>query len=89
MINITMKSNSLLIKKPLISEKATELTTLNKYVFLVSPHTPKPEVKKAIESIYKVHVVKMNILNNITKDKKIRKAIVTLKEGEKIDIVPH
>ncbi len=84
-----MKSNSLLVKKPLISEKATVLTAFNKYVFSVLPHTTKQEVKKAIESIYKVHVVKMNVLNNVKKDKKIRKAIVTLKEGEKIDIVPH
>lgn len=84
-----MKSNSLLIKKPLISEKATVLAALNKYVFLVLPHTAKPEIKKAVESIYKVHVLKMNVLNNTNKDKKIRKIIITLKKGDKIDIVPH
>lgn len=84
-----MRSNSLLIKKPWVSEKSTDLAQIGKYVFLVLPGTSSQEIKKAIEAIYKVHVVKVNVLNKIHNGKKVRKAIVTLKEGEKIDIVPH
>lgn len=89
MINIIMRSNNFLIKEPWISEKATHLSTEGKYVFVVHPKAEKNEVKKAIESIYKIHIVKMNILSKTIKGKKLKKAIVTLKDGEKIDIVPQ
>ena len=84
-----MKSNSLLIKKPWISEKSTNLSGLSKYVFLVMPKSSSHEIKRAIESIYKVHVVKINTLSKVRKGENTKKAIVTLREGEKIDIVPH
>ena len=84
-----MKSNNLVIKRPWISEKATDLAELDKYVFLVIPEATSHQVKQAIQSIYKVHVVKVNITNNNQANKKIKKATVTLKAGEKIDIVPH
>lgn len=84
-----MKLSSLLIKKPWISEKATDLAGLGKYVFAVAPKATSYEVKRVIELIYKVHVVKVNILNKVRKGKSTKKAVVTLREGEKIDIVPH
>jgi len=84
-----MKSNSLIIKKPWISEKATRLSSLGKYVFLVLPKSNSHEIKKAIESIYKVHIVKINTLKKVYKGKSTKKAVVTLRKGEKIDIVPH
>lgn len=84
-----MNSNNFIIKKPWISEKSTEESNMGKYVFLVFPKANSHEVKIAIESIYKVHVVKVNILNKVYKGKRTKKAIVTLREGEKIDIVPH
>lgn len=84
-----MRPSSLLIKKPWISEKATDLAGLGKYVFIVEHNATSCEIKKAIESIYKVHVVKVNILNKVLNGKSIKKAVVTLREGEKIDIVPH
>ncbi len=90
-------TDPLLIKKPWITEKATMLTTSNQYVFLVKSGAAKPEVKKAIHALYKVDVVAVNILNRAGKVKRSgrgikgiqeghRKAIVTIKEGQKIDL---
>ncbi len=84
-----MKSNRLLIKKPWISEKSTDMAGLNKYVFAVLPTAVASEVAKAVKSIYKVHVVNTNVINKVYKGKKTKKVIVTLKAGEKIDTVPH
>ncbi len=88
-MNTTMRSNHLLIKKPWISEKSTDMVGLNKYVFAVLPTAVASEVAKAVESIYKVHVVNTNVINKVYKGKKTKKVIVTLKAGEKIDTVPH
>jgi large subunit ribosomal protein L23 len=86
-----------LIKKPHITEKATDLGSQNKYVFEVDKNANKNEIKKEIERIYKVNVVKVNILkipskpkrfgNIVSKKDKYKKAIVTLKEGQKIELV--
>lgn len=81
--------------KPIITEKATELKTLNKYVFEVSPKTNKVEIKKAIQELYNVKPLKINIIKVKGKfvrygkargrTKNWRKAIITLKKGEKIE----
>ncbi|MGC9049085.1 MAG: 50S ribosomal protein L23 [Patescibacteria group bacterium] len=81
--------------KPIITEKATGLETLNKYVFEVSPRTNKIEIKKAIKELYNVEPLKIQIINikgkfvrygrARGKTKNWKKAIVTLKRGEKID----
>jgi large subunit ribosomal protein L23 len=87
----------LLIKKPWITEKATALSASNQYVFMVKSTATKPEVKKAIHALYKVDALAVNILNRAGKVKKsgrgirgktdgYRKAIVTIKEGQKIDL---
>jgi large subunit ribosomal protein L23 len=86
-----------LIKKPLITEKASSLGVLNQYVFLVTDNATGPEVKKAIELIYKVKVATVRTLNIPSKTKRLgrsigvkpgyRKAIVTLKKGEKLDMM--
>jgi large subunit ribosomal protein L23 len=87
----------LIIKKPWITEKATALTASNQYVFMVKSTATKPEVKKAIHALYKVDALSVNILNRAGKIKKsgrgikgktdgYRKAIVTIKEGQKIDL---
>lgn len=94
------KKNSELISKilikPLITEKATDLGVENKYIFEVNRNANKIEIKKVIEGLYNVKPLKINIIKN--KGKKIRygktegilkntkKAIITLKEGDKIDI---
>ena len=86
-----------LIKKPWVTEKANQLNPLGKYVFIVTPHATKPEIKKAIKEVYKVDAVAVNVLNRLPKQKNFgagrtgkvgayRKAIVTLKAGQKIDI---
>lgn len=82
--------------KPLITEKAADLSELNKYVFAVNPKMNKVEVKKAIRSIYEVDPVAVNIINfsgkrvnygRISGQKKAwKKAIVTLKPGDTIQV---
>lgn len=86
-----------LIKKPWITEKSTDLTAAHKYTFVVKSDATKPEIKKAIHALYKVDPVSVNVVNRPAKHKKFmnkrgtqegyRKAIVTLKEGQKIDLV--
>ncbi len=89
--------NSFLIKKPWVTEKATNLSASRQYVFLTLKTATKPEIKKAVETLYKVNVVSVNVLNRQAKQKRFRgvmrgagddhrKAVVTLKEGQKIDI---
>ncbi|MFH1187547.1 MAG: 50S ribosomal protein L23 [bacterium] len=82
--------------KPLISEKASEASKLNQYIFIVSKKANKPEVKKAVEAVYGIKPIKVNIIN--TQGKKVRfgrsfgkkkdwkKAIVTLPKGKSIQI---
>lgn len=85
------------LERPHITEKSSMMAQLNRYVFKVAKNTNKIEIKKAIESIYGVKVEDVNIAN--MPGKKIRlgrsnegrkagfkKAIVSLKEGDKIDI---
>jgi large subunit ribosomal protein L23 len=85
-----------LIREPRLTEKATDLGVLNKYVFNVLPRANKKEIKRAIEEIFTVTVTKVNILNLKGKDRTVgrftgkrskgRKAVVTLKEGDKIEL---
>jgi len=84
-----MATDNNLIKKPLISEKGTELAGLNKYVFLVQPEANKTQVKKVIEALYKVNVTRVNIIRNREREAGYKKAIITLRSGQVIDIVPH
>jgi large subunit ribosomal protein L23 len=85
-----------ILKKPLITEKSTSLLQENKYTFKVDPDANKTEIKQAVESIFKVKVEKVNTMNVKGKKKRVRnipgrtsgskKAIVTLKKGDKIEI---
>lgn len=82
--------------RPLISEKNSSLAIFNKYVFEVSPRTNKIEVRKAIKKVYGVDPIKVNIQNEMGREvrygrtegrtKKWKKAIITLPQGQKIDI---
>lgn len=82
--------------KPLVTEKATHLGPLNKYVFAISPKMNKVEVKKAIRTIYNVEPTKVNISNFSGKNvrygrvsgrtKNWKKAIVTLRTGDSIKV---
>ena len=84
------------IISPNITEKATSLSEFNKVVFKVHEGASKNSIKKSIEKIFKVNVVKINTINlkgksKMVKNKKsyksgYRKAIVTLKKGQSIDL---
>ena len=84
------------IKQPIITEKATILSEQNKTVFKVHDGASNENIKKNIEKLFKVNVVKVNIINRKTKTKfrqgriakknGYKKAIVTLKKGQSIDL---
>ena len=84
------------ILNPLVTEKSTHLSGMNKVVFRVNTSADKKSVKKNIEKIFKVNVVKVNIINKQSRFKTSRgrrirvkgykKAIVTLKKGQNIDL---
>src|SRR5579875_1587481 len=84
------------ILAPVITEKATLLSELNKVVFRVSADASKDEIAAAVEELFKVNVTKVNTLVVEGKTKRFRgrpgkrndvkKAIVTLAEGQSIDI---
>ncbi|HEY4498297.1 MAG TPA: 50S ribosomal protein L23 [Candidatus Paceibacterota bacterium] len=81
--------NRLFIKTPIISEKATELGAEHKYVFSVDARANKKEIKDLVEDIYKVHVTKVNITRIRNKGTNFKKAIVTLRGNETINIGPQ
>lgn len=84
------------IISPSVTEKATSLSEFNKIVFKVHKKASKNSIKKNIEKIFKVKVVKINTINLKGKSKMVRnrkvhksgykKAIVTLKKGQSIDL---
>ena len=84
------------IYSPILTEKSTALSDQNKIVFKVPKKANKNNLKKNIEKIFKVNVVKINIINQKTKLKMkqgrksyksgYKKAIVTLKKGQSIDL---
>ena len=84
------------IISPVITEKATNLSEQNKVTFKIYKNASKKSVKKSIEKIFKVTVVKINTINKKAKNKMVRgklakksgykKALVTLKKGQSIDL---
>jgi large subunit ribosomal protein L23 len=90
-------SKVFLIKKPRITEKNTLLQEQNKYIFNVDFNANKTEIKKEIKRLYNVDVLSVNIINIPAKKKRfgnkffekrrVKKAIVTLKDGQKIELV--
>ena len=84
------------IVSPVITEKATILSEFNKTVFRVHKNASKNSIKKSIEKIFKVNVIKINTINLRGKTKLVRgkksrrsgykKAIVTLKKGQSVDL---
>lgn len=81
---------------PVVSEKSYALLDENKYTFLVAPTANKTEIKIAVETIFKVHVVGVNTVNRTGKKRRTRfgtgkrpdtkRAVVTVADGERIDI---
>ena len=93
--NISLEKAFDIIKKPITTEKSTNLQQFNQYSFEVSRDSNSSQIKNAIEAIFKVKVNKVNtsILRGKGKTfkgqygfrKDIKKAIVTLQEGNTID----
>ena len=84
------------ILSPLLTEKSTNLSGLNKIVFKVHKKANKKNIKSNIEKIFKVNVTKINIINKqnrtkLTRGRKVKvsgfkKTIITLKKGQSIDL---
>ena len=84
------------ILSPVVTEKSTNFSELNKITFKVPNGANKKNLKKNIEKIFKVNVTKFNIINKqnrtkVTRGKKVKvsgykKAIITLKKGQSIDL---
>ena len=84
------------ILSPIVTEKSTNLSEQNKIVFKVPNSSNKEIIKKNVEKIFKVNVTKVNIINKhsrnkISRGRKVKvkgykKAIITLKKGQNIDL---
>ena len=84
------------ILSPVVTEKSTNMSEFNKVTFKVPLSSNKKSLKKSIEKLFKVNVTKVNIINKKTrikvsrgkkiKKKRYKKAIVTLKNGQNIDL---
>jgi large subunit ribosomal protein L23 len=85
-----------IIRNPIITEKLAEMARDGKYAFVVASSANKAQIKKAISEIFKVNVVDVNTMITHGKKRRVRyrvgrrpdrkKAIVTLKEGDKIEL---
>lgn len=93
-----MKSPHEIIRRPLLTEKGTRLKEeQNKYLFEVARAANKIEIKKAVEALFRVHVLSVNTVSLKGKEKRVgrfrgrtsdwKKAIVTLKAGDTIEFV--
>lgn len=87
-----------IIRRPLITEKATLNLENNQYTFEVAPKATKPEIKTAIEALFEVKVVGISTMNPPRKKKRLgrfigykptyKRAVVTLAEGDTIPLFP-
>lgn len=87
------------LRAPQVTEKATDLLEKNQYVFKVFPDANKTEIKKTIEGAYGVDVEAVRIINIPRKKRRLgrvegwqegyKKAIVKIREGQKIEILPR
>ena len=85
-----------ILVKPVVSEKSYALLDENKYTFIVAPGSNKTQIKQAVEAVFSVKVTGVNTINRQGKRKRTRtgfgkrantkRAIVTLAEGDRIDI---
>ena len=87
------------IRKPLITEKATRSLELNQYTFEVDPRAAKPDIKAAIEQMFDVKVVGISTMNPPRRSRRVgrfagkraqvKKAVVRLAEGNTIQLFPE
>ncbi|MEI6427473.1 MAG: 50S ribosomal protein L23 [Pseudanabaena sp. ELA607] len=88
-----------LIRRPLLTEKATRLLELNKYCFEVTEKATKPEIRAAIEQLFDVKVKKVNthilpassrrVGKFAGKRSQYKRAIITLVDGDRIELFPE
>lgn len=88
-----------LVRRPLVTEKATRLLEENKYIFEVIPAATKPQIKAAIEELFSVKVVAVNTMNPPKKSRRVgrfagfkpqyKRAVITLAEGDSITLFPE
>lgn len=88
-----------LVRRPIVTEKATLLLEDNKYVFEIAPQATKTQVKAAIEELFDVKVVKVNTHQPPRKKRRLgrfighraqyKRAVVTLAEGDSITLFPE
>tara|TARA_Y100000590_G_scaffold131679_1_gene150464 strand:+ start:195 stop:512 length:318 start_codon:yes stop_codon:yes gene_type:complete len=93
--NLSDERSLNIIRKPLMTEKSTNLNQFNQYSFVVDNDSTSSEIKAAVEKIFKVKVTKVNTIiqrgkgkmfkGNFGYKKNIKKAIITLAEGNTID----
>ena len=93
-----MKDPRDVVLAPVVSEKSYELLESNVYTFRVHPDASKPEIKDAVESLFDVTVLKVNTMNRKGKRRRnrrsptfgrrpdIKRALVTLAEGDEIEL---
>ena len=84
------------IKRPIITEKSMKLVEANKYTFEVDRRATKTDIKAAVEELFNVKVLNVNVINGLKKEKRggkytgylpaVTKAIVSLEKGNKIEI---
>ncbi len=88
-----------LIRRPIISEKATIQLEENKYTFEVDPRATKPQIKAAIEELFQVNVIGVNTQNPPRKKRRVgrfggqrpqyKRALITLASGDSITLFPE
>lgn len=92
-----MRDPRAILKRPIVSEKSYRLIQNNQYTFEVDPGASKPEIGRAVEKVFGVKVLAVNTLSVKPKPKRMRiqgeghtrrwkKAVVTLKQGDRIEI---
>lgn len=84
------------IRRPLVTEKNTAATEQNRYAFEVDRRATKPDIKRAVEDLYKVRVVSVNTSNRIgklrrtrfgyTRTPDLRKAVVRVHPDDRIEL---
>lgn len=86
-----------ILRRPIVTEKSTRLAAMSQYVFEVHPGANKIEVRRAVKSLYGVEPIRVNMLvydgktvrygRSVGQTKHWKKAVITLKSGQKIDIL--
>lgn len=95
-MSLKIRDHRDIILRPVVSEKSYNLLDENKYTFIVAPDANKTEIKIAVEAIFDVRVTAVNTINRRGKTRRTRfgvgkqvdtkRAIVTVAEGDRIDI---